>query len=48
MLLSLKVVLSAIQLICLLLMSYSKDVNYTIKTGVMALIVSMLIAGLKI
>ena len=41
----LKVVLGAIQLICLLLMSYSKDVNYTIKTGVLALIASMLIAG---
>ena len=45
MLLLLKVVLSAIQLICLLLMSYSKDVNYTIKTGVIALIATILIAG---
>ena len=41
----LNVVLVAIQLICLLLMSYSKDVNYTIKTGVIALIATILIAG---
>lgn len=45
MLLLLKVVLSAIQLICLLLMSYSKDVNYTIKTGVIALIATIYIIG---
>ncbi len=41
----LKVVLGAIQLICLLLMSYSKDVNYTIKTGVIALIATIYIIG---
>lgn len=45
MLLLLKVVLSAIQLICLLLMSYSKDVNYTIKTGVIVLIATIYIIG---
>ena len=45
MLLLLKFVLSAIQLICLLLMSYSKDVNYTIKTGVIALIATIYIIG---
>ena len=45
MLLLLKVVLSVIQLICLLLMSYSKDVNYTIKTGVIALIATIYIIG---
>ena len=45
MLLLLKVVLSAIQLICLLLMNYSKDVNYTIKTGVIALIATIYIIG---
>lgn len=41
----LTVVLVAIQVICMLLMSYSEDVNYTIKTGIMALIATILIAG---
>lgn len=40
-----RIFLVAIQIICLLLMSNSKDVNYTLKTGIMAIIVSMLITG---
>ena len=43
-----RILLFVLQLLCLLLMCNSKDINYTVKTGVMALIVSMLIAGLKI